>query len=46
VGELLQLRVGDLVLRKRSGWVTVREGKHGGYRQIPLTKEVRQALTN
>lgn len=46
VGELLQLQVGDLVLRERSGWVTVREGKHSGYRQIPLTKEVRQALTD
>ena len=46
VGELLQLQVGDLVLRERSGWVTVREGKHGGYREVPLTKEVRQALTD
>jgi integrase len=27
VGELLQLQVGDLVLRERSGWVTVRKGK-------------------
>ena len=43
VGELLQLQVGDLVLRERSGWITA-EGKHSGYRQIPLTKEVRQAL--
>jgi len=44
VGELLQLQVDDLVLHERSGWITVREGKHGSYRQIPLTKEVRQAL--
>lgn len=46
VGELLQLQVGDLILRERSGWVTVREGKHGGYREVPLTREVRQALTD
>ena len=46
VGELLQLQIGDLVLRERSGWVTVREGKHGGYREVPLTKEVRQALAD
>jgi len=46
VGELLHLQVGDMVLRERSGWVTVREGKHGGYREVPLTKEVRQALTD
>ncbi|KAA3654993.1 MAG: hypothetical protein DWQ04_33920 [Chloroflexi bacterium] len=45
VGELLQLQVGDLVLRARSGWVTVREGKHGSYREVPLTSEVRTALT-
>lgn len=46
VGELLQLQVGDLVLRERSGWVIVREGKHGGYREVPLTREIRQALTD
>ncbi len=46
VGELLQLQVGDVVLRDRSGWVIVREGKHGGYREVPLTKEVRQAVAN
>ena len=44
VGELLRLHVDDVVLRERSGWITVREGKHSGYREIPLTKEVRAAL--
>jgi integrase/recombinase XerC len=33
-------------LRERSGWVVVREGKGGGYREVPLTKEVREALDN
>jgi integrase/recombinase XerD len=46
VGELLKLQVGDLTLRDRSGWLIVREGKHGSYREIPLTKEVRQAVSN
>jgi len=46
VGELLQLQVGDLVMRERSGWLTVREGKHGSYREVPLTKEVRQAIAD
>ena len=46
VGELLQLQMDDVVLRDRSGWVVVREGKHGGYREVPLTKEVRQALAD
>lgn len=44
VGELLQLQVGDLVLRERSGWVIVREGKYGSYREVPLTSEVRTTL--
>ncbi len=44
VGELLQLQVEDIVLRERSGWVIVHEGKRDGYREVPLIKEVRQAL--
>jgi site-specific recombinase XerD len=46
VGELLQLQIGDVVLRDRSGWVIVREGKQGSYREVPLTQEVRQALVD
>jgi integrase/recombinase XerC len=46
VGELLQLQVGDVMLRDRSGWVIVREGKQGGYREVPLTQEVRQAVAD
>ena len=45
VGELLQLQVGDVTLRERSGWVIVRKGKHGSYREIPLASEARMALT-
>lgn len=44
VGELLQLQVGDVVLHERSGWVIIREGKHGSYREMPLASEVRTAL--
>ncbi len=44
VSELLALRVGDVVIRKRSGWLTVRRGKHGQYRDVPLTAAVRRAL--
>jgi site-specific recombinase XerD len=46
VGELLQLQREDIVLGDRSGWVIVREGKHGGYREVPLTRDVRQALAD
>lgn len=45
VGELLALKVGDVVINDRSGQVTVRQGKQGGYRVIPLTLDVRKALT-
>ena len=32
VGELLALQVGDVEIGERSGKLTVRKGKHGGYR--------------
>lgn len=44
VGELLDLQLGDITLRERSGVLIVREGKHDSYREIPLVREVRQAL--
>jgi site-specific recombinase XerD len=46
VGELLGLQVGDVTLGDRTGQVTVRRGKQGNFREVPLTKEVRQALRN
>ncbi len=44
VGELLELRRGDVELGERSGKLTVRSGKRGNYREIPLTLDVRKAL--
>jgi site-specific recombinase XerD len=44
IGELLALTVGDVELNDRSGKVIVRRGKHGGYREVPLTVDVRKAL--
>jgi integrase/recombinase XerC len=44
VGELLALKVGDVTLQERSGKVIVRQGKHGEYREVPLTLDVRKAL--
>ena len=46
VGELLRLQVGDVKIGDRSGYVTVRRGKQGSFREVPLTNDVRQALTN
>lgn len=45
VGELLALNVGDVEINPRSGQVTVRRGKHDTYRQVPLTLDVRKALS-
>jgi site-specific recombinase XerD len=44
VGELLALRRGDIVLKARSGSLTVRRGKGGLTRAVPLTADVRSAL--
>ena len=44
VGELLALQMGDVEIGERSGKLTVRQGKHGGFREIPLTRDVRHAL--
>jgi integrase/recombinase XerD len=44
VGELLALHVGDVEINERSGKLTVRQGKHGGFREVPLTRDVRYAL--
>jgi len=45
VSELAHLKVSDLDLSERSGWLTVREGKGGKSRSIPLDNRTRQALT-
>lgn len=45
VGEALALQVGDLQISDRSGRVMVRLSKGGGMRRVPLTVEVRHALT-
>ena len=44
VGELLNLTIGDIEIHPRSGKLTVRYGKGGGYRVVPLTRHVREAL--
>ncbi len=44
VGELLALHRSDVVLRERSGTLTVRRGKGGVTRKVPLRFEARAAL--
>ncbi len=44
VGEVVRLRVEDVEINGRSGWVTVRSGKGNKTRRVPLNGEVRQAL--
>lgn len=45
VSECAALRVDDVVLNGKSGKVIVRSGKGRKYREIPLHKEARKALT-
>jgi len=44
VSELLKLSVGDIQIGESFGKVTVRKGKHSGFREIPLTRDLRYAL--
>jgi integrase/recombinase XerC len=44
VGEVCQLRVGDLNVRDRSGQVKVREGNGRKEREVPLNSNARRAL--
>ncbi len=44
VGELVALDHGDVELNKRSGWVTIREGKGLKERHVPLSLQARKAL--
>ena len=44
VGEIIQLRMSDLILDERKGSVIVREGKGTKRREIPLNAKARKAL--
>jgi integrase/recombinase XerD len=44
VGEIVQLRMSDVILDERKGSVTVREGKGTKWRVIPLNAKARKAL--
>jgi site-specific recombinase XerD len=44
VGEVVSLRISDVELRPRSGWVLVRRGKGQKERKVPLSAEARRAL--
>lgn len=45
VSELCDLKTDDIELRPRSGMLTVRSGKGGKYREIPLNHDARHAVT-
>ncbi len=44
VGELCALGLGDVAIGERKGSLTVRSGKGGKYRQVPLNADARRAL--
>lgn len=45
VSEAVALRLGDVVIRERSGFVRVRQGKGDKYREVPLNVTVRRVLS-
>ncbi len=44
ISEAVSLKKDDVVIRERSGWVAVRSGKGGKYREVPLNATVRRVL--
>lgn len=46
ISELASLRVSDLEISERRGWLRVREGKGSKAREIPLDSKARQAISN
>jgi integrase/recombinase XerC len=46
VSEAVSLKVADVVIRERSGFVCVRCGKGGKYREVPLNVTVRNFLAD
>lgn len=45
VGEVVELKVSDLVIYSRSGWVCVMNGKGHRQREVPLNATARRALS-
>jgi len=46
ISESASLRVSDLDISQRAGWLRVREGKGSRAREIPLDSKTRQAISN
>jgi integrase/recombinase XerC len=46
VGEIIQLRLSDVILDQRKGSVVVREGKGIKRREIPLNNKIREAMNS
>jgi site-specific recombinase XerD len=46
ISELAALKVSDVEISDRKGWLRVREGKGGKARDIPLDNRTRKALSN
>lgn len=44
IGEVESLNASDIEVSERKGVVIVRQGKGGKYRQVPLNKDIRNAL--
>ena len=46
VGELCDLRLSDVLISERKGSVTVRSGKGGKHRVVPLNVDARKAISD
>jgi integrase/recombinase XerC len=46
VGELCALKLNDVVMSERKGSVTIRSGKGGKHREIPLNNDARKAIAS
>lgn len=46
ISECAALNIDDILLSERKGIVKIRSGKGGGYREIPLNSQSREALQN
>ncbi|MBX9720134.1 MAG: tyrosine-type recombinase/integrase, partial [Candidatus Obscuribacterales bacterium] len=46
ISECAALNIDDVLLSERKGIVKIRSGKGGGYREIPLNSQSREALQN
>jgi site-specific recombinase XerD len=46
IGELAALRLSDIEISERKGWLTIRSGKGSKHRAVPLNADARKAISD